>query len=141
MPPYPQHMIHAAAPDGAPPAAVHKNFCLKKKGILVSWKFRYRFFSIGVKGTLPRGGFPLREREGVTLMYRGYGAKSPNLYHSTFAHAYANRWNAVICPKIPKRTKSQPNHERPYQLIGKRISMMPTTRMSTSRSALPSRPP
>ena len=29
--------------------------------------------------------------------------------HSTFAHTYANRWNAVMCPKIPKNSSSQPN--------------------------------
>lgn len=65
--------------------------------------------------------------------------------HSTFAQTYANRWNAVMCPKIPKRTKSQPNHERlnprTVQLIGKSSSITPTTRMSTRRSALPRIPP
>ena len=30
-------------------------------------------------------------------------------FHSTFAHTYANRWNAVMCPKIPKSSSSQPN--------------------------------
>jgi len=35
------------------------------------------------------------------------------LLHSTFAHTYANRWNAVICPKMPKSTSIQPSQESP----------------------------
>jgi hypothetical protein len=35
------------------------------------------------------------------------------LLHSTLAHTYANRWNAVMCPKKPNRTSIQPNQESP----------------------------
>jgi len=61
--------------------------------------------------------------------------------YSTFAHTYANRWNAVIWPKTPNISRSQPSQVSPKTVRGTNRPMTPKTRINTSRSALPRIPP
>jgi hypothetical protein len=86
--------------------------------------------------------FPMKQKllPGLALVitYIGGFFKKP---HSTFAQTYMNRWTAVTCPKMPNNTISQPSQPSPQKMRGTRISIMPKTRISTSRSALPRSPP
>ena len=113
--PIPPEAMDIAAPDGAPPRRFSdENIpappCLEealRRGIIVTPDHVTDFHCSAVNSRSCAFQQSQKMRKIPFWVDPNWGA------HSTFAQTYANRWNAVICPKIPKSTSSQPNQPSP----------------------------